>query len=135
YTSSLPLSSLITFYKDLKNPLFSLKYTFFYNSFQYKTIVAMSNYFTYDTIRVFNQIKALYALITLLILQQINGNIIVPKVVGKNANLHPLLVMLSLFMFGSLFGIIGMIVAVLITALIKHFVVQFINRRLEEKNI
>ncbi|HHW70910.1 MAG TPA: AI-2E family transporter [Clostridiales bacterium] len=83
----------------------------------------MSNYFTYDTIRVFNQIKALYALITLLILQQINGNIIVPKVVGKNANLHPLLVMLSLFMFGSLFGIIGMIVAVLITALIKHFVV------------
>ncbi|QQY79247.1 putative PurR-regulated permease PerM [Keratinibaculum paraultunense] len=80
-------------------------------------------------------IKALYALITLLILQQIDGNIIVPKVVGKNVNLHPLLVMLSLFMFGSLFGILGMIVAVPITALIKHFVVQFINRRLEEKNI
>ncbi len=80
-------------------------------------------------------IKALYALITLLILQQIDGNIIVPKVVGKNVNLHPLLVMLSLFMFGSLFGIIGMIVAVPITALIKHFVVQFINRRLEEKKI
>ncbi len=80
-------------------------------------------------------IKALYALIALLILQQIDGNIIVPKVVGKNVNLHPLLVMLSLFMFGSLFGIIGMIVAVPITALIKHFVVQFINRRLEEKKI
>lgn len=80
-------------------------------------------------------IKALYALITLLILQQIDGNIIVPKVVGKNVNLHPLLVMLSLFMFGSLFGIIGMIVAVPITALIKHFLVQFINRRLEEKKI
>lgn len=80
-------------------------------------------------------IKALYALITLLILQQIDGNIIVPKVVGKNVNLHPLLVMLSLFIFGSLFGILGMIVAVPITALIKHFVVQFINRRLEEKKI
>lgn len=80
-------------------------------------------------------IKALYALITLLILQQIDGNIIVPKVVGKNVNLHPLLVMLSLFVFGSLFGIIGMIVAVPITALIKHFLVQFINRRLEEKKI
>ena len=34
-------------------------------------------------------IKALYALIALLILQQIDGNIIVPKVVGKNVNLHP----------------------------------------------
>lgn len=79
-------------------------------------------------------IKALYALILLIILQQIDGNIIVPKVVGKNVNLHPLMVVLSLFIFGSLFGLVGMLVAVPITALFKHFYVQFIDYKLGKRD-
>lgn len=80
-----------------------------------------------------NPMKAVYALIILIILQQIDGNIIVPKVVGENVNLNPLMVLLAIFIFGSLFGIIGMIVAVPITALFKHFYIQFIEDRLEKK--
>ena len=79
-------------------------------------------------------IKALYALILLIILQQIDGNIIVPKVVGKSVNLHPLMVVLSLFIFGSLFGLVGMLVAVPITALFKHFYVQFIDYKLGKRD-
>lgn len=77
-------------------------------------------------------IKALYSLIALIILQQIDGNIIVPKIVGKNVKLHPLMVLLAIFIFGSLFGILGMIVAVPVMALIKHFYIQYINYRLEK---
>lgn len=79
--------------------------------------------------------KAVYALIILVILQQIDGNIITPKVVGKNVNLHPLMVLLAIFIFGSLYGIPGMVIAVPTTALIKHFYNRFIENRLREKNI
>lgn len=79
--------------------------------------------------------KAVYALILLIILQQIDGNIITPKVVGKNVNLHPLMVLLAIFIFGSFYGIMGMVIAVPTTALIKHFYTSFIDKRLEEKNI
>ncbi len=74
-------------------------------------------------------IRALYALIALIILQQIDGNIIVPKVVGKSVNLHPMVVVLSLFIFGSLFGILGMLVAVPVTALLKHFYFEYAHKR------
>lgn len=79
--------------------------------------------------------KAVYALILLVILQQIDGNIITPKVVGKNVNLHPLMVLLAIFIFGSLYGIAGMVIAVPTTALIKHFYNIFIEKRLKEKDI
>lgn len=79
--------------------------------------------------------KALYALVILTILQQIDGNIITPKVVGKNVNLHPLLVLLAIFIFGSLYGILGMVIAVPTIALIKHFLERTMNRRLVEKGL
>ncbi|TCK92781.1 putative PurR-regulated permease PerM [Natranaerovirga hydrolytica] len=79
-----------------------------------------------------NPMKAVYALICLIILQQIDGNIIVPKVVGTNVNLNPLMVLLAIFIGGSLFGILGMIVAVPITALGKHFYNQFIDSRIKK---
>lgn len=64
-------------------------------------------------------IKALYAAIVILLLQQLDSAVIVPKVVGTKVKLHPVLVILSLSVFGSIFGIWGMIFAVPVTALIK----------------
>lgn len=80
-----------------------------------------------------NPMTALYALIVLIILQQIDGNIIVPKVVGDNVKLNPLLVILSIFVFGSLYGILGMVVAVPVTALGKLFLLKFIDYRLKDE--
>ena len=57
-------------------------------------------------------IMALYAAIIVLVLQQIDSVFIVPKVVGKSVDLHPVLVLLALSVFGTLFGIVGMIFAV-----------------------
>ncbi len=63
--------------------------------------------------------KAVYAAVGILILQQIDGIFIVPKVVGESVELSPVLVILSLAVASELFGITGMIFAVPVTAVIK----------------
>ncbi|MBQ6555481.1 MAG: AI-2E family transporter, partial [Firmicutes bacterium] len=65
--------------------------------------------------------KAVLAAVVMLILQQIDGLIIVPKVVGEKVSLSPVLVIIALGVAGNLFGILGMVFAVPATALIKLF--------------
>ena len=74
-------------------------------------------------------IRALYAIIIVLILQQVDIILIVPKVVGKSVELHPAFVIISLAVFGGLFGIFGMIVAVPCGALIKTFAIRIYERK------
>ena len=64
-------------------------------------------------------IRALYAAIAILILQQIDSVFIVPKVVGESVSLNPAMIIVSIAVFGKLFGIWGMIFAVPVTAFIK----------------
>ena len=66
-----------------------------------------------------NAAKALYAAVVIILLQQLDSAVIVPKIVGKRVKLHPVLVILALTVFGKLFGIWGMVFAVPVTALIK----------------
>ena len=61
----------------------------------------------------------LWLLIGLGIVQVIDGFILQPKVIGENAGLHPLVIMLALVIAGSLFGILGMVLAVPITVILK----------------
>lgn len=74
-------------------------------------------------------IKALYAAIIVILIQQIDSFIIIPNVIGKRVSLHPLLVILSLSIFGSLFGIMGMLFAVPVTAFIKLWVGRLYRKR------
>lgn len=78
-------------------------------------------------------IKALYAAIIVLALQQLDSIFIVPKVVGKSVELHPVLVLLSLSIFGSVFGISGMIVAVPVTALAKLYLSRWYQSRKQRR--
>jgi predicted PurR-regulated permease PerM len=48
--------------------------------------------------------------------QFLEGNVLTPKLVGKSVGLHPVLLMLSLSVFGYLFGFVGMLVAVPVAA-------------------
>jgi putative permease len=51
--------------------------------------------------------------------QFIQGNILQPFIMGREVNLHPLLVLSSFIFFGALFGITGIILAIPITGIIK----------------
>ncbi|MBN2315438.1 MAG: AI-2E family transporter [Sedimentisphaerales bacterium] len=53
------------------------------------------------------------------------GNLIQPKLMGESLDLHPIVVLLSLIFFGTIWGIIGMFLAVPITAVVKILLERF----------
>lgn len=57
--------------------------------------------------------------------QVLESGFIVPRVVGRHVGLHPLLVMVSLLLFGFMFGLLGLIIAVPSVALISVFYEQY----------
>ncbi len=78
-------------------------------------------------------IRAIYAAIVILILQQIDSVFIVPKVVGESVSLSPAVIIISLAVFGKLFGIWGMVLAVPLTAFVKLRLDRFCERRDENE--
>ena len=57
-------------------------------------------------------IKALYFVIFILALQQLDGNVIGPKILGDSTGLSPLLVLAAIVAGGGLFGFLGMVLGV-----------------------
>jgi len=58
-------------------------------------------------------------------IQFVIGNLLQPKMMGESLDLHPVVVLMSLIFFGTLWGIIGMFLAVPITAVVKIFLQRF----------
>lgn len=77
--------------------------------------------------------KALWTAVTLLIIQQIDGNIIGPKIMGDQLDISPLLVIFAVTVGGGLFGIIGMLISVPVVAVIKRFLTGSVERRVAKK--
>ena len=62
-------------------------------------------------------------LITIILVQFLEGNILHPLIVGKAVSLHPITMMLSLLVFEYFFGILGMIIAAPVVATLKILVI------------
>lgn len=62
---------------------------------------------------------ALSVAVVLIVMQNIIGNIIEPKIFGDRLGLNPLVILLSLLVWGYLWGIVGMFLAVPLTAIVK----------------
>lgn len=82
-----------------------------------------------------NPTTAIYFFIFIFILQQFDGNVIYPKVVGKEVGLTGLWVLVAITIFGNLFGLIGMLIGVPIFAVSYILIREFVKDRLKEKNI
>lgn len=80
-------------------------------------------------------IKAIIFIIFIIILQQIEGNLIYPHIVGKNIGLPSIWVLVAITIGGSLFGIIGMIVGLPIVSIIYAITMENTNERLKEKGL
>ena len=72
-------------------------------------------------------------LIVVIILQQIDANIINPKIIGKTLKISPLLVLLAISIGGAYFGILGMFLAVPVIAIAKILIEDFVDYRLAIK--
>jgi len=77
--------------------------------------------------------KALLFVVYILVLQQLEGNLIYPKVVGKKVGLPGLLVLVAVIIGSKIGGIAGMVVAVPLASVIYALFKEAIDRRLEEK--
>ncbi|MGO1819587.1 MAG: AI-2E family transporter, partial [Senegalia sp. (in: firmicutes)] len=64
-------------------------------------------------------IKALWVLILFIVVNQIEGNFLQPKIMGDKVGLHPIIIIIALLVAGNLFGIIGMLIAVPIATTVK----------------
>lgn len=71
--------------------------------------------------------------ISVILLQQIDANIINPKIVGDSLKISPLLVIFAVTIGGAYFGILGMFLAVPIVAVIKIVLLDFINLKISSK--
>ena len=75
--------------------------------------------------------SCLMFVIFIVILQQVDGNIIGPKILGSSTGLSGIWVLFSILLFGGLFGFVGMIIGVPVFAVIYDLIRQLIIRGLE----
>lgn len=82
-----------------------------------------------------NPIKSLVFLILILIIQQIDGHIIGPKVLSGKIGIPTMWVLISIIVFGHMFGIIGMIIGVPTFTVIYDLTRKFVHKKIKEKQI
>lgn len=73
--------------------------------------------------------------IFIFILQQFDGNILGPKILGSKVGLNSFWVLFSILIFGGLFGFIGMLVGVPIFSIMYAFIASFCNKRLKKRDL
>lgn len=78
---------------------------------------------------------SLYFLILIFILQQVDGNIIGPAILGNTTGIASFWVLFSIVIGGGLFGFIGMVLGVPVFAIIYYYFSRSINKRLEAKGL
>lgn len=74
------------------------------------------------TVAFVHPVQALIAVIVVVILQQIDGNLVYPNVVGSAVEVHPVTIMVLMLVAGGLYGLVGMLIAVPFYSLAKEIV-------------
>ncbi len=80
-------------------------------------------------------IQAIWFVVLFLIIQQIEGNLIYPRVVGKSVGLSPIWILVSITVGGSLAGVMGMLLSIPVVSVAYTLMSDFISRRLDQKRI
>lgn len=76
----------------------------------------------------------IYFIIFIIALQQFDGNVLGPKILGDSTGLSAFWVVFSILIGGGLFGVPGMILGVPTFAVVYYIVGMLVNNKLEKKN-
>ena len=79
-------------------------------------------------------LKCVYFVVFIIILQQFDGNILGPKILGNTTQLSSFWVLFSILLFGGIFGIVGMVIGVPVFGFIYHLVKGWMHDRLKKQN-
>lgn len=80
----------------------------------------------------YNPMLALWVMIYILILQQIDGNYIGPKVMGNYIGLEPIWIILSITIGGGFLGILGILLAIPTGAIVKIILTGLLNKKVDK---
>ena len=80
-------------------------------------------------------IRAVIFIVLSFIIQQLENNLIYPKVVGKSVGLAGIWTLVAIIVFGSLFGVIGMIIGLPIASIAYALLGETVNKKLTEKRL
>lgn len=81
-----------------------------------------------------NPVQALWFIVMFLIIQQIEGNLIYPRVVGNSVGLPAIWVLSVITIGGKLMGVIGMLVMIPLSSVIYALIREFVYKKLRTKN-
>lgn len=79
--------------------------------------------------------QAIWMLVVVIILQQIDANVINPKIIGQSLKISPLLVIFAITVGGAYFGILGMFLAVPVIAVIRILIEDYIDYKITMKKV
>lgn len=79
--------------------------------------------------------QAIIMAIVVIVLQQIDSNIINPKIIGNSLEISPLLVIFAVTVGGEYFGVLGMFLAVPVIAILKIIINDFLDYKIQKKYI
>ena len=91
--------------------------------------------FGFILILAINPIQSIIFFVVFQLIQQFEGNVIYPRVVGNSVGLPGIWVLLSILVFGGMYGLMGMLMAVPTTAVIYTLIRESINARLDAKRM
>ena len=80
-------------------------------------------------------LKCLYFIIFIIVLQQVDGNLIGPKILSNSTGLSSFMVVVAILVGGGLFGFVGLIIGVPLFAVICQLASNLLNSRLEKKKL
>lgn len=82
-----------------------------------------------------NPFQCIYFVIFILILQQFDGNILGPRILGESTGLASFWVLFSIILFGGLFGVIGMVIGVPVFAIFYSLITRLVHRGLRRHGL
>lgn len=82
-----------------------------------------------------NPVQALWFIIMFLIIQQLEGNLLYPHIVGNSIGLPSIWVLVAVFIGGSLMGVSGMLIFIPLSSVLYTLLRSWTNQRLEKKKL
>jgi predicted PurR-regulated permease PerM len=80
-------------------------------------------------------VKALWFLVIILIIQQLDGNVIGPKILGDSIGISAFWILFSILVAGKLLGLVGMMIGVPLFAIVYSIIKEIIDAKLDKKGL
>lgn len=80
-------------------------------------------------------VKVIWFIVLVLVIQQVDGNIVGPKILGEKVGVDSLVIIVAITIGGSLFGIAGMFISVPVFTVLLHAANSFLDTRLRKKGL